>query len=307
LLIGEKSSGHVQLINHKSCHHEEYNAKYTKFAYSSIFSYEARRIHGSLNCDNVLQFSSDGIAWHQRNAMQNLHCEPGFAASRYRLAGVDEEGEAVTYTLVKSHFLVNFHRVVTEKDLFFREGGYPLGFEEGGARTESSACTEAAWKDGRLTCIRNLCGYEYGTRALPHGEDVGGSNVRYAKSVVPALHYRTHGRRESYLASMVCAKVGEDALDDLERLVSGFRVTANSAFIRFHDREEAYLQIGQIREVEVRVGGVLLSGPIVMARVTADGRRQVLSERVAPVPAQAARLTRPGRNDPARGWRWLCR
>jgi hypothetical protein len=46
LLVGDKATGHVQLINQKSYHDKpEYNDKYTKFAYSSVFSYDARTIY----------------------------------------------------------------------------------------------------------------------------------------------------------------------------------------------------------------------------------------------------------------------
>jgi hypothetical protein len=300
LLLGETRSGHVQLVNHKSYHRAEYNAKYTKFAYSSAFSYDTCRIHGSWNCDSILQFSGDGVIWHERQAMENLYCERGFAASRYVLVGVDDRGVATTYTLVKASFLLHFHHVVTEKDLFFREGGYPLGFDQGVARFQSSSCSEAAWKDGRLTYMRNLFGYTSQTKVLAYGGDGGGVNVRYAHSVVPVVCGRIRGQRGSYLASLVCGKVGDDSLEELDRQVTEFRVTANCAFVRFGDKEEAYLQMGPIMPVEIELGGARLQGAIVMARVAADGTRQVVTARAAAEAAPAEAVG--GHRKRGRGW-----
>ncbi len=161
LLVGDKKTGHVQLINQKSYHDKpEYNDKYTKFAYSSIFSYEARQIYKNFNCDNVLQFSADGINFRQRWEMTHLYCAKDFAASTYPLYDVDAEGTIHTSILVKDDFLINLHQVETKKPLVFREGGYPLGFDEGEAKTVSIEGAEAAYKDGKLTFLRNLHGYD---------------------------------------------------------------------------------------------------------------------------------------------------
>ncbi len=273
LLLGDHKSGHVQLVNQKSYHNQpEYNAKYTKFAYSSIFSYEARSIYDSFNCDNVLQFSEDGILYHQRWSMENLYCERDFSASRYPLYQVDEAGSAITYTLVKDDFMINFHQVQTKKSLTFREGGYPLGFDEGEAQTASLPQAEVAYKDNKLTFLRALHGYDRHYPATPYADDINGSNVRYRRSVVPRLEFNNGDQHLFYLASMVYGKIGRDSMDQLMALVTDFAVKGNTAEIGFYDGERAFVQIGQIKPVEVSLNGQSFSGPLVLVRVSGDGQ-----------------------------------
>lgn len=279
LLVGDKKTGHVQLINQKS-HHDnpEYNAKYTKFAYSSIFSYEARPVYKSFNCDNILQFSEDGINFKQRWTMEHLYCEQDFSASQYPLYGVDENGTAYTYILVKEDFMINLHRIETGKSLVFKEGGYPLGFDEGDAAIISVPGAEAAYKDGKLTFLRNLYGYQKQLKAAPYHDDISGANVRYRQSVVPKLEYANQRQKVSYLAAMVYGKVGNDSVEQLMGLVKEFTVKEHTAQILFYDGERAFLQIGEIRNVRIVLNNKPIDGAIVAARVSADGKRYWILE-----------------------------
>jgi hypothetical protein len=276
LLVGDKRSGHVQLVNQKSYHDKpEYNDKYTKFAYSSHFSYDARQVHHNSNCDNVLQFSEDGINFRQRWEMEPLHCVEGFASSRYPIHEVDPAGKIQTSILVKDDFLVNLHRVDTTKALVFREGGYPLGFDDGDAEVASPPGGEAAYKDGKLTFIRNLAGYTRQFPAQSFGDDVNGANVRYRRSVVPALGHENGDTRSFVLASLVCGRVGSDSPDVLRGLVSEFQLDGEGARLRFHDGEEAFVHLGPgaPAAIELSLNGKTITGPVVVARVSADGRR----------------------------------
>jgi hypothetical protein len=273
LLIGDQRSGHVQLINQKSYHDKpEYSDKYTKFAYSSVFSYEARPIFKNLNCDNVLQFSEDGINFRQRWEMENLHCVTDFAASRYPLHEVDPAGTIHSSTLVKDDFMINLHHVETTKALVFKEGGYPLGFDEGEPKIVSTAGGEAAYKDGKVTFMRNLAGYSHQHRAQPFGDDINGTNVRYRRSVVPSLSHENGRTVKFQLASMVCGRIGSDSIDSLMKLVTAFELRDGAATITFHDGERAFVQIGPGKDVEVALNGKRVSGPIVLARVSASGQ-----------------------------------
>jgi hypothetical protein len=105
--------------------------------------------------------------------------------------------------------MINFHQVETQKQLIFKEGGYPLGFDDGNATTESSETSEAAYKDGKITYLRNLYGYSSKRKALPYQEQMSGTNVRYRQSVIPVLGYENKDRHKFYLASMVYGKIGE--------------------------------------------------------------------------------------------------
>jgi len=275
LLLGDKKSGHIQLINQKSYHDKaEYNAKYTKFAYSSIFSYEARLVYKNYNCDNILQFSADGINFRQRWEMTHLYCEKDFAASKYPLYDVDKDGTIHTSILVKDDFMINLHQVETKKqNLVFQEGGYPLGFDDGAAKTVSMPGAEAAYKDGKLTFIRNLHGWTKQAKALPFADDINGSNVRYRQSVVPVLGFENGSQEKFYLASMVCGRVGKDSIKKLSGLVKSFKLKNNATDIVFSDGERTFIQIGTIQNVNVSLNGKKFSGPIVMARVSKDGKK----------------------------------
>jgi hypothetical protein len=273
LLAGHRPSGHVQLVNQRSRHDKaEYNARYTHFAYSSAFGYEARPVHGSFNCDNSLQFSADGVLWRERWTMEPLYCEKGFAASRYPLFEADGEGRASTWILVKDDFMINFHEVACTRPLGLREGGYPLGFDLGEPRLEHRPGAEAAFIDGKASFIRNLYGWDAQAPAAAFGGDVGGCNVRHLRSVVPRLEARLAGAGTRYLATLTAGRVGADSMDQLMGLVTDCRAEENTLEVGFYDGERAFLQIGDIRHREVRLNGRLLSGPITAARVASDGR-----------------------------------
>lgn len=301
LLVGDRRTGHVQLVNQRS-HHDDaaLAARYTKFAYSSIFSPDLRRVHGSFPCDNVLQFSADGVVYHQRLEMELLHCVPGFAASRYPLSGADPEGVAHTAILVKDDFLVNLHQVDATRALAFREGGYPLGHDEGLPEIASLPDAEAASKDGRITLIRRLDGYTRQLPARPAGDDLQGANVRHRRSVVPALGHETRGAARLYLACLVCARVGDDPAERLAGLVTDYRRSGNAVELTFHDGERAFVQLGDVHEVQVALNGRRFEGAVVMARASADGTAFLVLRddgaldgegmalgRVAPVPGAA--------------------
>jgi hypothetical protein len=273
LLVGDRRTGHVQLINQKSYHDKpEYNDKYTKLAYSSVFSYDARRIYGNVNCDNVLQFSADGINFRQRWEMETLHCETDFAVSRYPLHEVDPAGSAHTAVLVKDDFMINLHQVTATRSLVLREGGYPLGFDEGEAALASVPGGEAAYRDGKLTFIRNLAGYTRQYPARSFADDVNGANVRYKRSVVPVLEHDAGPARQLVLASMVLGRIGEDSIASLMGLVTAFELADNRMKVTFHDGEQAFVQIGATAPVNVTLNGKAITGEVVMARVSADGK-----------------------------------
>ena len=272
LLNGNHRSGHVQLINHKAHHDKpEYNAKYTKFAYSTHFSYEARPIYKNFNCDTVLQFSNDGINFRQRWQMKELHCVPGFAASTYPLYDADPDGYATTFTILKDDFIINLHQINATKDLVLREGGYALGFEEGQPETESGVDSEFAAKDGTFTYIRNLYGYTKHLRAAPFAGDINGSNVRYPRSVVPTLEGECAANASVLLASMTYAGLGSSSLNQLNALITDFQVDGNLVQIECYDGEKIVIQVKQTSDISIPNHGTSLNGPIVFARISPDG------------------------------------
>ena len=248
LLVGNHVSGHVQLLNQKSRHDKsEYNAKYTNFAYSSIFSYEARRIYGNINCDNSLQFSNDGINFSQRWISEPLFLEKDSLAFSYNLFNTDEKGSVQTYIIVKNEAMIIIHRIKTAEKIWFREGPYALGFDSGNFKTESIPRAEAAYAEGKLTFIGSLYGWSSQHKAAPYYEDTNGTNVRYSKSVLPYLSHIHDGDQEPFiLAHIVCSKVGSDSISQLSGIVKDFKIKDDVVHSVFFDGESFTLKFSDI-------------------------------------------------------------
>lgn len=231
-LAGECSSGHVWMANQKSRHdNPEYNAKYTHFAYSSVFSYESRKIHGSFNCDNVLQWSEDGINWRQRWKMEHLKNEEGFASSRYILHDVDEEGMIWTGQIIRPWGYVTIHNIRCTKPLSFREGGFPLGWDDGDAEIFRDRSIYWAKKGNRVSTVINLVGWDGTEENSGFADEVSGSNVRYRQSRVPSLYRKTGEGRFVLMTAVHTGFEGESA-EELRSLVSEVCIEKNVASMK---------------------------------------------------------------------------
>ena len=290
LLIGDRQTSHIQLINQKSYPGEpSWSNKYTNFVYSSIFSRDIgplKQKYESDNtlCDNALTFSETGKKYVQRSQIKNLYCEQNFAAAKYPLRTVRREktryiprlfanlGWATTYILVKDDFIINVHRIETRKSLKFKEGGYPLGFEEGEAEIISIPGAEAAAKDGKISFIRNLYGYSQQFPARRLVKQVPENNIRYKYSVVPALGFENQQKQTFYLACMVYGKIGNASVEQLMQLVTDFRIEKGLVRATFYDAEQTVMQLGKIEPLDLTLNGKRITGKVVMARVSADGK-----------------------------------
>ena len=189
LLKGEGESGHIQLINHKSYHDkDEYNAKYTNFAYSSVFTYESRPVYKSWNMDNALLFADDGVNYNQRWEMEHKATEEDFCWSTYPLHNVDPEGTVNTFTVNKGSSYINIHMIETDKEgIDIKEGGYPMGSEKNEFNTSWTKTSSAVWADKNLSYVKNLYGWDKTLEAVPFGEQLHGTNARYDYSRVPGV------------------------------------------------------------------------------------------------------------------------
>ncbi|MFW6208357.1 MAG: DUF2264 domain-containing protein [Spirochaetota bacterium] len=269
LLVGDTRSGHIQLINHKSYHDkDEYNAKYTNFSYSSIFTYDSRAVYGSFNSDSSLQWSEDGIFFHQRWQMENLYCEKDFAASRYPLHEADPDGQAATWTIVKDGVLVHIHNVTTSRPgIRFRQGGYPLGYDSGRPELRSCPAAEMARIDERYTLLANLEGFTRQVPAVPFHDQLNGVNTRYVQSITPRLEYRSAAPGSFLLAAAVYANRGRETDDQLCALIPSFYRQDNFVRLVFHDGEEAVLNLGEPADLSFKVGGLKIEGQPRLVRV----------------------------------------
>lgn len=283
VMVGDKESGHVQIVNQKPYHNMPwYNAKYTKFVYSSIFTQDGRKIYGSYNCDNALTFSHDGINFRERWKHENLCTVRDFSVSRYRMYDEVEDWRAevfrnefgwiTTSILVKDDFMINLHKVSpTIEGMTFSEGGFPLGYDEGEPVLSSAEGVEMAAIDGKISYIRNLFGYTEQVEAKSFQEDVSGSNIRYHQSVVPKLGTGRDTTEPFVLASMVYGKVGTQTLEELSAKVKRFEQNGDQTTIEFYDGECAFVQIDDVQEVGITLNGKTFEGPVVMARASVDG------------------------------------
>ncbi len=271
LMLGDSNSGHIQLINHKSYHDkDEYNAKYTNLAYSSIFTYDSRSVYGSFNSDSSLQWSEDGIFYHQRWQMENLYCETDFAASRYPLHQIDPEGEATTWTIVKDGLLIHIHHVrPTKQGLFFRQGGYPLGFDSGNPEIISRGSVEIARIEDRYIVLANLYGFTGQLPAAPFHGQLNGVNTRYVQSISQRLEYHNTTGEGFVLASAVYANRGSETDQQLCALVPSFFQQEEFTRIIFHDGEEVALNLNTPSKLNFMVGGLNIEGKPRFVRVKA--------------------------------------
>lgn len=262
LLTGDAQSGHVQLINHKSYHDkDEYNAKYTNLAYSSIFSYDSRAVYGSFNADSSLQWSEDGINFHQRWEMENLHCEPDFAASRYPLHKADPEGEALSFTVMKDGLQIHIHRVTTSIDrMRLRQGGYPLGFDAGAPRLSGDDCLQIARIEDRYVLLSNLYGFDTLSPARPFHDQLNGVNTRHIQSITQRLDFLAEKAGTYLLIAASYANRGNESDSQLKELLPSAEIRDDQIRLSFRDGEEVLLNSGAPCAVESEVGGCLPEG-----------------------------------------------
>ncbi|MCF7949228.1 MAG: hypothetical protein K9M94_11635, partial [Spirochaetia bacterium] len=222
----------------------------------------------SFNSDSSLQWSEDGIFFHQRWEMTNLYCEKDFAAARYPLHMADPEGEVTTWTLVKAGLLVHIHQIHTTKpELRFRQGGYPLGFDSGLPLRSSRGNGEIARIDDRYTLLANLKGFTRQIAAAPFHDQLNGVNTRYVQSMCARLEYQSAVADSFLLAAAVYANRGNETDEQLVSLVPSFQQQGSFIRLVFHDGEEAVLNIGEPSSLDFQVGGLTIQGRPRLLRV----------------------------------------
>jgi hypothetical protein len=285
--IASSQSGQTILLNHKARHDKpEYNDKYTKFAYASAFPYQARHIYGNSDCDAVLQFSSDGTAWHQRWTMRSIACGDVGGASVYPLHEADPAGEACTVSLILGDVIVHLHQIQATKPLRLREGGFACGSDLCPPTTDSLPAdeasglgqAEAASADGvatlgRISLIRSLGGWTHARAAESFAQDRVGSNVRYAFSVVPRLEAQALPGQPLLLASLVIGRVGPDTVGQLAASVTAASLNAKPGELRlsFADGSQALLRMPVAARNPAELGSQTIAGGTLVALLAKDG------------------------------------
>jgi len=285
--IASSQSGQTILLNHKARHDKpEYNDKYTKFAYASAFPYQARHIYGNSDCDAVLQFSSDGAAWHQRWTMRTIACGEIGGASVYPLHEADPAGEACTVSLILGDLIVHLHQIRAAKALRLREGGFACGSdlcppataslpadEATGLGPAEAASADGGAAPGRISLIRSLGGWTLARAAEGFAQDRVGSNVRYAFSAVPRLEAQALPGQPLLLASLVIGRVGPDTVGQLAASVTSAALDARPGELRLSlaDGSQALLRTPDAARNPAALGGRTIAEGTLVALLSKDG------------------------------------
>lgn len=279
LVLGDQKTGHIQLINQKSYHNATgMEKKYTNYHYSNIFSFESKCIQKNFNYDNSLIYSKDMKIFKQRSEIQHLFCTYGFNASCASLFKGNPNEKVYTSIITKDDYNVNIHFLHTKRKLTFIEGGYPLGFSEGNPDIISGINWEAACKDGKVSYVQRLFGYDTQIPARAFYDSPGATNIRYGKSVVPAVASVSRQAGEFMLASLICGRVGLFN-KGMCNLIKKFMVDRTEIIAIFHDGEQVFVQMGETKNVDIVLNGLTFTGKLVYIRVSPSGDRWItLSE-----------------------------
>ena len=97
--------------------------------------------------------------------------------------------------------------------------------------------------------------------------------MRYNKSVLPYLSCEHGGGSPLILADMICGRIGNDSIEQLNDVVTEFKVDGSRILISFYDGEKVFLQTNDPEEVEMDLNGLGITGDPVMVRVDREGRR----------------------------------
>ena len=143
------------------CHeHAHPEAKYEKFAYSTLFGFSVPKsriyLHNAAN-DSMLAFSEDGIFWHTRFDTKAFEiCSDHVKSTWQPFAGVRVETEIYP----KGEWHLRIHRISSDRKLMAAEGGFAVNIDDEDwnhivqTETEASLCTKS-----KTSLIRALKGY----------------------------------------------------------------------------------------------------------------------------------------------------
>jgi hypothetical protein len=217
LLSGDRSTGHVQLVNGGSiAPGPDYAPKYVRLAYSSHFGYEVERGRGSEEPepfgDAALTLSADGRSWYARASARSLHSGDGVLVTEGTHPLPGSSARVLSAIGFDGDRQVRLHRVETRLPVFVREGGFALSWA--GRQEPRTASGRVSWAavGGRASGIRPLRGYGDVPPPAP-----GNANILHSRSVVPRLE-TTSARQGSFtVATVSLARPDHFEPEELER------------------------------------------------------------------------------------------
>lgn len=264
IISGNRSTGEVQLINHRAWHQKEgpgtrYAKKYTNFCYSSHFGIDLKRDNNGYNCDSMISISPDGKKFSQRIIPNFIHVSHRYGVSYYYpLAGfpfVEQEDaktfaadsklemvenrsvKITTQTYLKDFCHIRVHTIETEQALHkIREGGFALNFIH---RVPEIIRDEKAisFFDGNRGCfIRALLGFQGPETSEILLEGSENHNTLGGKSVTPTLVGGKLHPGKHLFVSLSGTWIGrKDEITDRLNLVENVIVTDYQLIVEFSD------------------------------------------------------------------------
>lgn len=181
--------------------HAHAEAKYEKFAYSTVFGFSVSKTAMHLNggaFDSMLALSEDGLHWRPRYQAKQYRITERSAASWWSpMAGVKIETEILPF----GDWHMRIHRIETERTIYAAEGGFAIargpGDEQMCRADETCAAVSTPWG---TSAICALSGYDSASLIQPEPN----TNLMAPRTLLPTLRVRlAPGRYE-----LVCAVLG---------------------------------------------------------------------------------------------------
>ncbi len=170
--------------NHAHEHaHDE--AKYEKFAYSTVFGFSVPKATKLLKdgaFDSALAVSLDGDAYHARYGCSAWNVAEDRVVSTWSpFPGVEVTSEIVP---LQENWHLRTHRIRCDREIFVAEGGFAIARDGAGSpvitETRDRAAVVAPWGVSAIFALR---GYEAGTVILPEPN----TNLMASRTELPTL------------------------------------------------------------------------------------------------------------------------
>jgi hypothetical protein len=202
MLITRPEAGHVVAYQAGShcTEHAHSEAKYEKFAYSTVFGFSVPKAQKLLKCgafDSMLAVSIDGIAYHPRYGCETFEIREDRVLCVWSpLRGVRIETELIP----RGVWHVRRHIVQNELPILVAEGGFAVSIAADdytvGIREQSAAVFGA----GGISGIRAFAGYQTADVVRPEPN----TNLMASRTLLPTLYTTLDAGRHL----LTCAVLG---------------------------------------------------------------------------------------------------
>ena len=189
--------------------HAHCEAKYEKFAYSTLFGFSVPKTQinlGGCAPDSMLAFSEDGVHWHTRYQAKEYAIDEKRVCSKWHpMPEVTVETEIYPY----GEWHVRVHRIDTRRTLKLAEGGFAIarGAGDEGYRKAEGGCAAvtAPWGTSAICALR---GYDDVQVMAPEAN----TNLMAPRTLLPMLR----GTLAPGKHTLICAVLGSAKENDIE-------------------------------------------------------------------------------------------